>query len=216
MVVPNTKVKIRHAFIGALVASLLLEAAKAGFTWYLSSYDTYELLYGAFATVPIFFLWVYWVWFIVLLGAEVAYAFSAPHYRRTGLCLDGLTHSIHWLNYLWVAQKKGLGLSVEALIKKDELAYEIKPEIIISNLMSKKLITITDEGTFILCKNLSKLTFDKLRLLLPWQLPNYEITKTVTHNAINLKLIKNSQQALAKDFNITIDRLFEKPPLKDA
>lgn len=209
VVVPNTKVKVRHAITGAFIAALLLETAKAGFTWYLSSYDTYELLYGAFATVPIFFLWVYWVWFIILLGAEVAYAFSAPHYRRTGLCLDGLTHSIHWLNYLWLEQKTGIGLSLEALIKKDELAYDIKPEIIISHLMSQKLITITDEGTFVLCQALSKLTFDELRLLLPWQLPDYEVTKTLTHNQNYLMLIKSSQSALAKDFSISMDELFK-------
>ena len=66
IIVPNCRVKIRHAFIGSFVASFFLEAAKRGFTWYLSSYDTYQLLYGAFATVPIFF-------FVGILGLDYSF-----------------------------------------------------------------------------------------------------------------------------------------------
>lgn len=208
VVVPNTKVKIRHAISGAFIAAVLLEIAKAGFTWYLSSYDTYELLYGAFATVPIFFLWVYWVWFIILLGAEVTYALSAPHYRRTGLCLDGLTHTIHWLGYLWKAQKEGSGLTIESLIKKDTLAYEVKPEEIIRQLLNAKLITATNDKTFILCKNLASTTFGELQALLPWRLPSYQAIKNISDNQAYLRLIKNSQMTLEKHVSIHVGDLY--------
>ncbi|WBV70194.1 YihY/virulence factor BrkB family protein [Legionella pneumophila] len=71
-------------FLGGLVAAILFESAKHAFAYYLIRYNTYELLYGAFATVPIFFIWVYWVWIITLLGAEISYAFSVHHQRRGG------------------------------------------------------------------------------------------------------------------------------------
>lgn len=76
IVVPNKTVKFRYGVAGALVATLLFESAKHAFAYYLSHYNSYELLYGAFATIPIFFVWVYWVWMITLLGAEVSYACS--------------------------------------------------------------------------------------------------------------------------------------------
>lgn len=81
LVVPNCRVKIRHAFWGALFAALLFEAAKQAFAYYLVNYNTYELLYGVFASIPIFFIWVYWGWVITLLGAEISYALSVRHQR---------------------------------------------------------------------------------------------------------------------------------------
>lgn len=201
VVVPNCTVRLRHAIIGALVAAVLLDLAKAGFSWYLSSYDTYELLYGAFATVPIFFLWVYWAWFIVLLGAEVAYALSAPHKRRIGITLDGFTHAIHWLGYLWQAQQSGQGLSLESLIRKDHLAYEVKPEAIVQQFIDKKLITITAGNRYILCSDLSTLTLDELRNLLPWRLPKLETAQKISSNQAYLKLVQQNQAKTAQLFS---------------
>lgn len=210
IIVPNIKVKLMHALIGASVAAFLLELAKMGFTWYLSSYDTYELLYGAFATVPIFFLWVYWAWFIILLGAEVAYAFSATHYRRTGARLDGMTHSIQWLGYLYHAQAKGKGLTLEALINKDVLAYEVKPEIIIQRLLDAKLITLSEEGAFILCKNLDLLAFDDFRTLLPWRLPKFNKDDLpISNNEQYIKLIKQYQTTLIDILHVPVSSLFK-------
>ena len=58
-IVPNCPVKIRHAFCGSLVATILFELAIEGFAYFLTRYNTYELLYGAFAILPLFFIWVY-------------------------------------------------------------------------------------------------------------------------------------------------------------
>jgi len=74
IIVPNCKVAFWHGFTGAIVAAAGIHLAKIGFSLYLQSFRTYELIYGAFAAIPIFFLWVYLVWVVVLLGAEVAYA----------------------------------------------------------------------------------------------------------------------------------------------
>ena len=76
VVVPNHPVKLRHGIIGGLIATILFESAKLGFAYYLTHYNFYQMLYGAFATIPIFFIWVYWVWLITLLGAEISYALS--------------------------------------------------------------------------------------------------------------------------------------------
>src|SRR3990167_9859882 len=76
VVVPNHPVKLRHGIIGGFIATLLFESAKQGFAYYLTHYNFYQMLYGAFATVPIFFIWVYWVWLITLLGAEISYGLS--------------------------------------------------------------------------------------------------------------------------------------------
>ncbi len=72
--IPNTRVKIREALIGAIVAAVLWEAGKWGFTQYVSFSTNYARLYGSLALIPLFMLWIYVTWMIVLSGLQVAYA----------------------------------------------------------------------------------------------------------------------------------------------
>jgi membrane protein len=70
--VPNTHVRWRHAAAGGLFVAVGFEAAKRVLGWYVSSVGSYSTVYGAFATAPIFLLWLYTGWVIVLLGAVIA------------------------------------------------------------------------------------------------------------------------------------------------
>ena len=70
--VPNTHVRWRHAMAGGLFAAAGFEVAKRLLGWYLLQVPTYSVVYGAFAAVPIFLIWIYLGWVIVLLGAVIA------------------------------------------------------------------------------------------------------------------------------------------------
>lgn len=71
LVMPNVRVSLMHALVGALVASLLFEITKRGFQAYLKNFADYEVVYGALAALPIFLIWIYLSWVVALIGAEV-------------------------------------------------------------------------------------------------------------------------------------------------
>ena len=129
--VPNTHVRWRHALSGGVFVALGFNAAKSLLAWYMKQVPTYSTLYGAFATVPIFLIWMYLGWVIVLAGALLAA--NAPalagriHPRREtagwqlGLGLDAL-------RMLWQAQQAGEGglssLSLARRLRVDPLQLE--------------------------------------------------------------------------------------------
>ncbi len=72
LTVPNTRVKFFAVLTGALVAATLFELAKAGFRLYLAR-NAYQSLYGFLALLPLFLLWVYVLWLVVLFGLRIAF-----------------------------------------------------------------------------------------------------------------------------------------------
>ena len=78
---PNRHVPWRHALAGGILAAVLFEAMKSLFAAYLRAVPTYNLVYGAFASIPIFLLWLYLAWLVVLFGAEFTAALAYWHQR---------------------------------------------------------------------------------------------------------------------------------------
>jgi len=72
LALPNRRVGWRYALLGALVAGILFEALKAVFGIYLQNAGTFESVYGSLAALPVFLIWMYLVWAVVLFGAIVA------------------------------------------------------------------------------------------------------------------------------------------------
>lgn len=72
MTVPNRRVRFSDALLGGVVAGVGFELLKRGFGWYVTQYPTYTLVYGTLATIPIFLLWVYLSWLVILFAATLA------------------------------------------------------------------------------------------------------------------------------------------------
>ena len=81
--VPHRQVEWRHGLIGALFAGVAFELAKRGFAFYIANFPTYAFIYGTFATILIFLIWLYVSWVVVLVGATLTALL--PGWRNIGV-----------------------------------------------------------------------------------------------------------------------------------
>jgi membrane protein len=111
VVIPNRPVRVRDALAGAVVAALLFLGLRKGFALYLAAGTTYHTLYGTLATVPIFLVWMYLTWSVVLLGGVLTA--SLGDWRGVAARRRALLH----------AEKEGEGARLElALVIISRLA----------------------------------------------------------------------------------------------
>jgi membrane protein len=75
---PNRRVPWKNAFAGAVPAALAFETAKHGFAVYVKNVPTYEVVYGTLAALPVFLIWIYVCWLIVLAGAAITATLTLP------------------------------------------------------------------------------------------------------------------------------------------
>jgi membrane protein len=117
--VPNTHVRWRHALLGGVFVSIGFSLAKSLLAWYVKQVPTYSTLYGAFATVPVFLIWVYLGWVIVLLGAILAAntpSLTGRLHLRPDMPGQPMALALEVLRELWRVREAGQrGLSHLAL-----------------------------------------------------------------------------------------------------
>jgi membrane protein len=84
-IIPTESVPLKEAAIGALVAAILFEIGKRAFALYVTSFPTYQLIYGVVSSIPIMLVWIYCSWCIVLFGAEFAATLTDYNKQRKEL-----------------------------------------------------------------------------------------------------------------------------------
>ena len=75
-VVPKVYVPWRHVLMTSVLVAMALDLMKLGFGWYVRYVVSYRLIYGTFAGLPIFLLWLYVCWIVVLFGAVMSATWS--------------------------------------------------------------------------------------------------------------------------------------------
>lgn len=115
---PNRRVLVRDALSGGFLAALAFEAMKQGFAAYITKFPTYTLVYGAFASAPIFLLWVYLSWLVVLLGAVTAAVMPEWRERASQVAPtpgSQFLDALQILRLLWEAHQAGNIVTVHEL-----------------------------------------------------------------------------------------------------
>ena len=107
---PNRRVLVRDALSGGFLAALAFEGMKHAFALYITHFPTHKVVYGAFASVPIFLLWIYLSWLVVLFGAVVAAVL--PEWRERASQVESVPgtqflDALQILRVLWEAHRSG-------------------------------------------------------------------------------------------------------------
>ena len=167
--VPNCKVPIKHALIGGLITALIFELAKQLFAGIVSN-ASYQTIYGTFAALPLFLLWIYLSWLIILAGAELVHALGGYNARKNDNFSD-IVLTLAILELLWSKYQKGFSTKEQFLLQKPWLfnLHSISAERwtpIRDRLFSAGLLRIAEAGHFILGRDLNHYTLWDLTTLL--------------------------------------------------
>ncbi|MEN6585398.1 MAG: YihY family inner membrane protein [Sulfuricella sp.] len=171
LAVPNRYVPVKHALAGGLVAGLGLELMSRGFTAYILHFSSYTLVYGAFASMPVFLIWIYLSWLVVVAGAVVAASLS---YWRGGAWRIERTAGQNYFDALRVlralrrAQQRGAASSLQLLRQETGLALG-ELEDILRQLRDASLVERTARQGWILARNAADISLaDVFRLFVFW------------------------------------------------
>jgi len=210
VVVPNRLVPLSHAFIGAVIAALFFEAAKHGFTLYLTKFPTYETIFGAMAVVPIFLIWIYTSWLMALLGAEITHSLSAfPATLHIGNSSNSeLFWAFRLLGHLWEAQRKGNSLPTRVLLAWEPgLSEEMLTELI-KTFATARLIQRTADGAWVLVRDLTEITLLDLYQILPHSIKELDNATNDLWNTNLNQVIQQFHGEMHKIMNIPLKNLY--------
>jgi len=76
MIMPNTKVNFKNALVAGILAGVLFQLLQWGYVRFQIGVTKFGALYGTFAALPLFLVWLQLSWLIVLLGAEISFAYQ--------------------------------------------------------------------------------------------------------------------------------------------
>ncbi len=210
--IPNRNVPIKAALIAGLFSAVVFELLKNLFGYTMSNFTSYQIVYGAFAAVPIFLLWIFLSWNIVLLGVEISYALTAFNSGK-----DQKRHPLlmllDLLELFYKKQKVGKSVSEHEALKvlgRDEIGR--LPSYILM-LEKQDLIKRTDDDKFVLVRNLSQVDFWNFYSNLPYSLPHkHDIGDVLEHDEWMEKIgpaLIEADDYLSAKLSIPLSKIFE-------
>ena len=171
--IPNRPVPLRFALAGALLAAVLFETAKHGFAWYLRN-TNFEQLYGALAVIPIFLVWVWLSWLVVLLGASLAASLGAFRYQPRHQRLPAgaeLYACLRLLARLEESRRHGRGLDAEALRALEPALTDDLCQRLLGGLAELQVVQRGESGAWLPVRDLATVTLEDLHERLGLRLP---------------------------------------------
>ncbi|WP_370981355.1 YihY family inner membrane protein [Agaribacterium sp. ZY112] len=160
--VPNCRVPFKFAFAGGVVTSLVFGLLKAGFAAVMST-SSLTLVYGAFAAVPLFLMWINFVWVLVLAGAVFVRTLSEEAYGSRRQRLTDMQALLHCLHLFYERAQTGADV-----VDKDCTSLGmglVHWQTLRSKLVKAKWVSVTESGAYVLSRDMQSLSLKDVALL---------------------------------------------------
>lgn len=161
--VPNCRVHRAHALIGALAAALVFETMNRVFGYFISHFPTYTLVYGAFASVPIFLMWIYLSWLTILFGAVIAA--TLPYWRvpaeQHSSSATQLLNALRALQIIENDFQQGRVSTLPELSRSLHIGYD-KLEKIFGKLSGADMVRRAEGGGWLLMRDMNQIRATEL------------------------------------------------------
>lgn len=210
--IPNRSVPIKAAAIAGVFGAVAFELLKNLFGFVMTNFTSYTLVYGAFAAVPIFLLWIFLSWNIVLLGVEISYALTAFHTGKIQTRHPVLM-MLDILELFYKKQKTGQVVTdTEALdiLGRGEIG---RWPLYVQLLEKQNLVKRTDNNEYVLVRNLDEIDFWSFYTSLPYTLPRRKDVEHVHDDDVWMKHIGptliESDEYLAAKLSIPLSTILD-------
>ncbi|HEX9022598.1 MAG TPA: YhjD/YihY/BrkB family envelope integrity protein [Geobacteraceae bacterium] len=140
--IPNTRVRFGSALIGGVLAGTIWQLAQWGYIHFQVGVAKYNAIYGTLALLPIFMVWIYTSWLIVLFGVEVVYAHqnvrtfrreirnsSFSHGQKEFLCLailQDIVAAFHFGKELWTPEQLAEEMDIPLRVVREMLFFLVE------------------------------------------------------------------------------------------
>ncbi len=168
--IPKAHVPAKNAAIAGVIVAIFFELLKHIFGTVMTNFTSYEAIYGAFAALPIFLLWIYLSWNLILLGVEISYTLTIFETKEV-YPRHPLLSLLDMLNLVYASHLKGDSVSEQSL--RDVLGRKELPKwyTYLNYLQDSNLIALTEDNDYVLKRDLSKMTLWDFYRTLPYPLP---------------------------------------------
>lgn len=204
-VVPHAPVPWRAALIAGLLAAFAFELSKRGFSLFITHFPSYKLIYGAFAAVPIFLVWIFICWSIFIAGATLSRMLSTPPGRATGPSSQ-LFLALRLLAFLADKQRLGQVAKPADLLKQVQGMSASSLDLLWQALAPLELLARDQDGGWILKRDLQQVRLAELDSLFAY--PAQVRLANVPWEHRFQKRIDSIEQGRKAEFDLTLAELF--------
>lgn len=217
--IPKVKVPLKNAVIAGVVIAILFETLKQVFGTLMTNFTSYEAIYGAFAAIPVFLMWLYLSWNLILLGVEISYTLTIFDSKEVAV-RHPLLSLLDMLNLVYKRHQVGETVSeadFRGVLGRKELP---KWNLYIDELINNELITRTKDDNFTLRTDLNTVSLWQFYKSMPYPLPiKDELTRfvEVDYDPWTVELYRNLEriESIAKDeLEMSLAELFKTAPLR--
>jgi len=203
MVAPFSHVRFRKAIIAATITALLFEIAKYGFALFVAKFSTYEVIYGAITAIPLFFLWVFLSWIILLLGAVLCFALHRFEMKREKTEHDFIS-ILKILQVFAQAQSNESSLTIDQLRSKFPYLHGQTLRHLVEQLLNLNYVAKLESSQYCLKVNAMELTVGRVYREGSWRLPNNNQALEVDKANYFAEYVESANESIDERLDVSI------------